>query len=126
MTLYQSRESTTLTDNTTKIIYLTVPKGKIWILKGIRMHNGDDVDRSCAVAVVDANNNEIFKLSSVTIPAGQARMMLPFLTTAESTDVAPFNFPIKGGNKLKLYWGAGGASSGGTSYYSVIYEEVVE
>jgi len=127
MTLYQSRASVTLSDNTTKEVYLTVPKGKIWKIYAIMMHNGDDVDRGAEVKIMDSNNNVLHGLSSTTITAGARREMISHEPTAPASSI-PFKFPvlIKGGNKLYLKWAAGGASSGGTAYYCITYEEVPE
>jgi len=128
MTLYQARQSTSLSNNTTKTVDLTIPNGKIWKIYAINMHNGDDVNRLCSVKIVDSSGNLLHNLAYTTINAGSIMEMLSFIKTSIS-DNAPFiSTPtlIKGGNKLRLTWNAGGTSSGGTSYYTITYQEVPE
>jgi len=126
MTLYQSRQSTTLVNNTTKHVYLQVPKGKIWRVHHVMMNNGDDVNRTMSITIVDKNNNVLHPstLISNATPSSNYNL-LPNLDT--QTYNLGFNYLIiKGENKLKLSWNAGGESSGGTAYYCVTYEEVPE
>jgi len=129
MTLYQSRGSVTLVNNTAKVLELTVPKGKIWRLYGVTMHNGDDVSRNMSCSIIDENGNLLFYIGSTSTaaPAGAYRNLLRYVDTSSASDVgSPFPLPVKGGNKVKLAWAAGGTSSGGTAYYCVTYEEVPE
>lgn len=126
MTLYQSRETVTLSDNTTKIVDLTVPLGKIWKVHAIMMHNGDDVSRNLEVQIINSSSFLLHYVSyASSVSSGDYREMISY----ESSTVGKHPFKpliIKGGNKLRLKWNAGGTSSGGTAYYCVTYEEIPE
>lgn len=127
MTLYQSRDSVSLSNNTTKSLILTVPKGKIWRVYAIYMHNGDDVSRNLSVFILNGNNNIVHKLAYASgVGAGVTREMLGYIPSSVSEYGCVPPVIIKGGNKLKLNWAAGGTSSGGTAYYCVTYEEIPE
>jgi len=123
--LYQSRGSVTLENNVTKDLTFTVPEGKKWLVYAIMMHNGDDVQRTVLALVRDGSDNNLHELGSMAISAGGMEELL-----VEATSVGSYKgmrgFPIKGGNKLFLRWLAGGTSSGGTSYYCITYEEMLE
>jgi len=122
MTLYQTRATTTLSDNTTKNIDFTVPEGKIWIVHYVRMNNGDDVSRNLQVQILDSSGALLHVAQSRTVGAGSSSEMLFYETDAYTGRP----LLIKGGNKLRLQWSAGGASSGGSSYYALTYEEIPE
>lgn len=127
--LYQERASVTLVNNTTKTLDLTVPAGKRWLVYMVSMTNGDDVDRTANVFVVDGSGNTLHVLGYATISAGGGSMkeLLGGIETGTNTTYfRKIPILIKAGNKLRLKWNAGGTSSGGTSYYCVTYEEVVE
>jgi len=126
MTLYQSRASTTLADNTTKTLDLTVPQGKKWKIHAIMMHNGDNVTRNLTAKVVDTSGNTLMNLATYDAGAGAEVTLIPYLSNAETPYPGAVTILIKGGNKLRLIWVAGGASSGGTAYYCITYEEVPE
>jgi len=125
--VYQARDSTTLVNNTTKTITLTVPNGKIWFVHQIMMHNGDDVSRNMDVFVYDDSGNILHTPASASaVGAGERREMLGFLGTSPASYGNQNGFIVKGGNKLGLRWVAGGTSSGGTAYYCITYEEMLE
>jgi len=128
MTLYQARSSVTLQNDTTKTLYVTVPQGKKWFVYGVMMYNGDNIARDMKVWIADGSNNILHRLGNASsVDAGGSREMLGYVSTGVSwygINVTPI--PIKGGNKLVLIWSAGGASSGGTAYYCITYEEVPE
>ena len=127
--LHQARASTTLANNTTKNVDLTVPNGKRWLVYMVNMTNGDDVDRSCNVFILDGSGNTLHVLGYATISAGggSSKELLGGMETGTNTTYfRKVPILVKGGNKLRLTWNAGGASSGGTSYYCVTYEELTE
>jgi len=123
--LYQEQGNVTLVNDTTKDLYLTVPDGKKWLVHAIPLHNGDDVTRVLAAFIVDGSNNTLHELESGSAASG-ARLELLRIFSASPDKSTACSLPIKSGNKLKLRWAAGGASSGGTAYYCVTYEEMVE
>jgi len=126
MTLYQVRQSVTLSNNTTKDVYLSVPLGKKWIIHAIMMRNGDDVNRDLSVKITDGSNNVIHVVSIKSSASPNVEYtMCPFQADAVQIGTG-FKPIIKGGNKLLLRWAAGGTSSGGTGYYGLTYEEVPE
>jgi len=123
---YQEIDSVTLANNTSKVLNLTVPSGKIWIIHQIMMHNGDDVQRNCRVRITDSSGNNLAELGAQSLGAG----VVQYNMVGTPRNVAD-NYPgcvrkVKGGNKISLQWDAGGASSGGTANYCISYEEVVE
>jgi len=125
--LYQERGSVTLANNTAKQLDLTVPDGKRWLVHAIKMHNGDDVSRNVAARITDSSDNVLHLIGIKTgLSAGSEIELLYVINAAASYGVAGKPVLIKGGNRLTLYWAAGGTSSGGTAYYCVTYEEVVE
>ena len=127
MTLYQSAQSTSLANNTDKIIDLTVPQGKIWIVHAIHMHNGDDVSRNMEAWIADSSNIVLHRLGIISgAPAGSHYEIFGYVPTSSQTHGTKQPIKIKGGNKLRLKWTAGGASSGGTAYYCITYDEVPE
>jgi len=123
--LYQSKGTTTLADNTAKAIDFTVPPGKVWKLSYIFMENGDDVSRSCQAYLLDDSGNLIGFIGSLSVNAG-SHVTFP-LNNGDRVNCRGYcNILVKGGNKVRLYWTAGGASSGGSSDYCVCYEEMLE
>jgi len=127
MTLYQSRGNVTLENDTAKILDLTVPKGKKWIIYDICVQNGDDVARTIWAGIRDENGNPLAYFgSAASVNAGSYTTLTGFCPTSATLYTGRVPMPIKGGNKLRIYWAAGGASSGGTAYYCITYEEVPE
>jgi len=127
MTLYHLRSSTTLSSDTTKNLDLTVPSGKIWRVHRVNMLNGDDVSRDVRVQIRDSSGNLIHKVGGpLTLAAGASGDIIPYLKTAPDAEPGAITILVKGGYNLRLIWAAGGASSGGTAYYSITYEEIPE
>jgi len=124
--LYQERNSVTLANNTAKNLDLTVPEGKIWKLLGVRLHNGDDVQRVLRCYILDGSGNVLHSLGSATAAAGAQYEFLGYHPTGVSSSAPLMENLVKGGNKLRLVWESGGASSGGTAYYMLTYQEMVE
>jgi len=125
--LYQERTSVTLVNDTTKTVDLTVPSGKRWVIHALRMENGDDVTRVLDVHIIDGSGNVLHKMANESVGAGIGREMINHHPTAVA-GASPWrgDILVKAGNKLRLVWNAGGASSGGTGYYMLTYEEMVE
>jgi len=126
MTLIQERTSVTLENNTSKTIDLTVPEGKIWKLWAINVFNGDDVTRNITAYIFDSAGNRLHAIGGANVSASNYVEILSYAPTSPAKNMIAYPILIKGGNKLRIVFYAGGTSSGGTGYYSLSYEEVPE
>ena len=91
------------------------------------MHNGDDVARTLEAWVADSSNNILLKIGVYNNAGAGSRIQIDGYIPGSAGGYGVRNqLLIKGGNKLRLKWAAGGTSSGGTAYYCITYEEVPE
>jgi len=119
--LQREIQDVTVTNNTTKTIYVTVPAGKLWLLLGVRMVNPDDVARALSLQVRDSDDNLICVLATKNTSSNQA-LQWPNTASSDNEKRNPTFQLLKGGDKLRCNWPAGGASSGGTASPGLIVE----
>lgn len=122
----QAVTSVTLVNNTAKTIDTTVPDGKRWLLLNVRMNNPDDVARTERIWIYKeaAKTNFLRELldSSINASAGGS---FPSNEMSDVVDMQARGLPpiiLSAGNTIQAYWGAGGASSGGTDADGLVVE----
>ena len=122
----QEVTSVPLVNNTALTIDKTVPAGKIWLLKSIKIVNPDDVGRSVTVVIykeVAKTNTLDLIISGITITAAATRMLPSFIATSWASSSGLFKDKMMvAGNVLSITWAAGGASAGGTDADGLIVE----
>lgn len=117
--LKQEPTSITLVNNTQLATLITVPTGKLWILRSIKVANPDDVNR-----VIIVNKwKEVAKTTLITIlttgytanAVGASLVHWPSTTMDDATMADKPSHPeiLVAGNTIEVIYAAGGASAGG-------------
>ena len=113
----------TLVSDTTLTITITVPNGELWLFYGGRAKNGDDVNRNVRVIIYNSSDKPILRLTNTQVVSAASEFTFP----NTSADPLMYNggkpVPLKGGDKIKITFFAGGASSGGTAEVSALVEK---
>lgn len=114
----------TVVNNTIKTENIEVPAGKRWHLFGGKIINPDNVARNVYIELYDENDVKICRLLKFVAagPGGEA-----YFPNSEATidQVGPgaYPFPMSAGWYMQFYFGAGGASAGGTgTVFAVVVE----
>ena len=115
------RLSATLVNNTAKSVKVTVGTAEDWVINAASMHNGDNVTRTCNLRILDSSDNVVMYLFANSTGTGSYSSFpaVPASAIAVGNPVL-----IKSGYKLEFLWSAGGASAGGTAYYSYTIERI--
>lgn len=126
------RREQVLGNNTSHNLDFTCDKHVVWLIYGMRVHNGDNVTRAMQVWLIypgcpaSATNRDInLTLLDTTNVAAGADALVPS-TTATVNQSPPGIYPIPFGrpNEIRVRWTAGGASSGGTAYIHLLVVEI--
>lgn len=122
--LKQAVTSIVLVDNVAKTVDTTVPANKMWILITVRLVNGDDVARVCALHKFkeSGKTNRIKTYASTSIAAGAALQFPGGVDTATSMKNLAQPELFVEGNTLSAIWAAGGASTGSTDADGLVLE----
>jgi len=108
----------TLLDNTSSTVVITVPAKQRWLVLFGQAKNGDDVARNIRFYVTDSSDNVIGYLGfAENVPAGE-RVVFPN-QEAHRLNAGFVLAILEAGEKLKITWDSGGASSGGDSDYAI-------
>ena len=121
--IYTSVNSLTLVNNTAKANDFTVPDDTVWILQNIRGTNPDDVQRTVSIIIYRTNavTNRIRDVFNAAVGAGAVFNVPNDNPLANSTKCADIkDFVLGAGNTIRIYYDAGGASSGGTDADGII------
>jgi len=121
--LVLNKTDVVLVNNVTKDEIITVPTGKRWIVLYGKMHNADDVDRSCYVMYRDSADVEILRLLAVTLIAATDSRTFP---GGIGNYTPQLTFPViaDAGMDFQFHWDAGGASAGGTATIFLVVLEI--
>ena len=116
----------TLVSDTDKLQTLKVPPGKRWLLFFGAIYNGDSVNRACAVTIYNSAGKQLASLFSGSITTLKVGFF-PSVATA-SGDANQIQIcgplPVKEGDYIEFYYAAGGASAGGTAYFTAVVLEI--
>lgn len=115
-----------LVNNVEKVVDITVPTGKLWLLLSIKMVNDDDVNRTSTINKYKeaAKTNLITTLvAGLVILANGGLMHWPNNYVDAMDAKSPF-YPelLVAGNLLSIIWAAGGASAGATDVDGLVIE----
>lgn len=125
-TLVQSVTSVVVVNNTAKTLDTVVPAGERWILLSVKLTNPDDVNRPVWLHKFKeaGKTNMLAKLAIVTSVGALADNNWPTAPTISTSRMIAANPSeiLEAGNTLESYWGAGGASTGGTSADGLVIE----
>lgn len=116
--IIDNANTTTLVNNTTKEVTITVPAGKRWTFMLGGVENVDNVPRVTQVYVLTSSDVLIGQLFYANLGATE-RGYFPSMIVAnnEHRQCRPSLLILKAGQKINFRWSAGGASAGGTTEY---------
>lgn len=109
--------TTTLNNNTPVTRTLNCPPNSTWLLYGGRLLNGDDVAR--VIDVIIDNGYQNLHIGHGQSVDGGSGSTYPH-TTAGLNEGQGFPFPLIAGDRIRIVFNAGGASSGGIARSSAV------
>jgi len=115
---------TALVNNTSKTVDLIVPDTAMYLVYGGSLQNNDDVARTLSVSIMDSTGNIIIQLIVSTAIAAGDYITFPCTVSGLDNYGGSTPLPLPAGSKIRYSWNAGGASTGGSTRYSLLYQRI--
>lgn len=124
--LIQKVVSITLVNNVTLNEHVDVPAGKQWLLLAVKAVNGDDVDRAIDITIYKevAATNLLRRLIYAGTVTPNAHLQWPSYSTNVGITSMSALVLLKGGNRIRATFVAGGASTGATDADGLVLEYI--